>query len=83
MAQNTRTEKFILNYLNIHRENLGILIKKKTMQYCLNSSSGFLILTFGGILLSIKYISNTVPEMIFTYEISTEILVGFKNVIFV
>lgn len=75
---NTKTEKFIMNYQNIHQENLGILIKKKIMQYCLNRSSGFLILTFGGMLLSRKHISNTVPEMVFTYEISNQAPVGFK-----
>ena len=73
MTQNsTKTEKFIMNYQNIRQENLGILTKKKIMQYCLNRSNDFLILTFGGMLLSKKYISNTVPEMVFTYEISNQ-----------
>lgn len=75
---NTKTEKFIMNYQNIRQENLGILTKKKIMQYCLNRSSDFLILTFGGMLLSKKYVSNTVPEMVFTYEISNQAPVGFK-----
>ena len=51
------------------------------MQYCLDRSKVFLILTFGGMLLSTEYISNTMPEMISTYIIDVEISEGFNNVI--
>jgi hypothetical protein len=49
------------------------------MQYCLDRSNVFLILTFGGMLLSIKYRSNTMPKMLSIHKIKPKMMEGFEN----
>jgi hypothetical protein len=44
------------------REVFRIKTKRKIMQYCLDRSNSFLILTFGGMSLSDKYRANIMPE---------------------
>jgi hypothetical protein len=51
------------------------------MQYCLDRSNFFLILTFGGMSLSDNYISNTMPELVSAYKINIEISEVFENVV--
>ena len=76
------TERFILNHQNIRREILRIFkTKKKSLQNCLDRSNIFLILTFGGMLLSNKCISNTMPEMDSAYKINFLLTESFENLI--
>jgi hypothetical protein len=51
------------------------------MQDCLDRSKVFLILTFGGMLLSNNYISNTMPEMVSAYKIKILGTESFENLI--
>jgi hypothetical protein len=65
----------------VPRNIKDFITKRKIMQYCLDRSNFFLILTFGGMLLSDNYISNTVPKMLSIYKINIETTEGFENVI--